>query len=168
MKIINQFLQEAKNALTIYCDMDGVLCDFESQFEKMGHGTIEKVEKRYGPEAPWKMITKAGVSFWSLMPWMPDGKRLWQFIKKYDVKILSSPVKSNASKVGKKLWVRKNLGKDVELILSPSREKQQYASSNAILIDDKLRTIKEWRSKGGIAIHHKNANDTIKKLKKLV
>ena len=36
-----------------------------------------------------------------------------------------------------------------------------------VLIDDHLGNIKEFRSKGGIGIHHTSASDTINQLKDL-
>ena len=37
-----------------------------------------------------------------------------------------------------------------------------------ILIDDYIKTIKEWTAKGGIRIHHKSARATLVELKKIL
>lgn len=164
MNIINKFLQEATE-FTIYLDMDGCLTNFPKAVEDLGKGTIDELNEK-GDAHFWSVINKAGLKFWSEMEWMPDGKKLWKFIKKYNVKILSSPASSQESKVGKGVWVRKNLSPYVELILD--RHKHQYANSKSILVDDMETNTKPWVDAGGIAILHKSARVTIAKLKKLV
>ncbi len=64
--------------------------------------------------------------------------------------------------IGKKIWTKNNLG-DYNIILN--EKKYQHAKSNSILIDDYIENIIPWREKGGIAIYHKNTDDTIKELK---
>jgi hypothetical protein len=59
---------------------------------------------------------------------------------------------------------------DENIILVDSSEaKQQYAlGSNHILIDDLPSNIAQWRAKGGTAIEHKNAAETIRQLKQIL
>jgi len=158
------------NELTIYQDLDGCLCDFEKAFENLGHGTFEEVEGQSYVEDPakaWNLIAKAGEKYWSEMPWMSDGKFLWKYVKQFNVKILSAPIHAKSSHTGKKKWVQKNLGRDIELILSPSNKKYRYADSKSILIDDRESNIKEWRKAGGIGILHTDAKTTIDKLRRI-
>ena len=49
-----------------------------------------------------------------------------------------------------------------------NEKKSQHAQVNSILIDDYIENIIPWREKGGIAIHHKNTDDTIKELKNIL
>ena len=35
-----------------------------------------------------------GVGYWVGMPYMPDGEQYWNYIKDYDVELLSSPSRS--------------------------------------------------------------------------
>ena len=46
-------------------------------------------------------------------------------------------------------------------------KKQEFATPESILIDDREQNIQQWRQAGGIAIHHTSANDTIEQLKQL-
>ena len=92
----------------IYCDMDGVLVDFESGYEKLT-GIDLKGEYRPGVEDFWKPIEQAGVKYWASLKWMPDGKQLWSYIKPYTPELLSAPSKSESSKIGKYVWVKNNL-----------------------------------------------------------
>jgi len=156
------------NEYEIFCDMDGVLTDFDKQLYLFtGIKGGREYEKKKGTEAFWDEIDKGGLKYWSEMPWMPDGKKLWNYIKDKNVRILSSPARTiPESSKGKRIWVKKNLG-SVELLLRQAKNKQEFAKKNAILIDDMDENIKQWKAKGGIGILHKSAADTIKKLKEL-
>ena len=53
------------------------------------------------------------------------------------------------------------------LILAAAKNKQDYSKEGAILIDDRVDTIREWDSQGGIGILHVSTANTIQKLKQL-
>ena len=105
----------------IYSDMDGVLTDFDKSFEKYSKGIPPReYEKKFGKDGFWELIDGKGkVGFWVGMPWMEDGKDYWNYIKDYDVELLSSPSRSETSRLGKRLWVRNNMP-GVKLTLAPS------------------------------------------------
>ena len=165
-------LKEEKPTLPykIYCDMDGVLTDFESRFEHYTGMHPQEYEKQKGLAAFWNLIdVEVGVKFWVGMPWMPQGQQLWDFIKPYKPDLLTSPSRDNNSRLGKNLWVRNNLNPKPKVIFAYSKDKQRYANDKSILIDDKKSNINEWASKGGIAIRCKDGNVThvLDKLKEL-
>ena len=152
---------------TIYCDMDGVLCDFDKRFMEFSNGIPpSQYENEFGKKAFWELISKKGVGFWVGIPWMPDGKQLWNYIKPYNPSLLSAPSREESSRLGKRLWIRNNIP-GTKLILRQAEQKQEFASPNAILIDDRTSNIQQWRDKGGIGIMHTSANETIKQLKEL-
>ena len=158
----------------IYCDMDGVLTDFEKRFhEKLNEvgpdyypmKDIQKVVKPkdfeaiFGIEEFWNFIDKiVGIGFWVGMDWMPQGKELWSFISKYNPDLLTSPSRDNGSRLGKQLWAKNNLNPKPKVIMAYSADKQRYANENSILIDDKKSNIKEWIAKGGIAFRVKGGD----------
>lgn len=154
----------------IYCDMDGVLTDFESRFEHFTGMHPQEYEKSKGRAAFWHLIdTEIGVRFWVGMGWMPQGKKLWNFISPYKPDLLTSPSRENQSRLGKNLWAKNNLNPKPKVIFAYSADKQRYANESSILIDDKKSNINEWTSKGGIAIRCKDGNvdHVIEKLKEL-
>ena len=151
---------------TLYCDMDGVLCDFERRFEDLTGMSPKSFKDKEGIDEFWRVIDEDGVRFWVGMPWMPDGEKLYNYIKPNLYSLLSSPSWDNSSRLGKRLWVKNNLP-DTKLILAQAKDKQNYAQSNRILIDDRPSNIDQWRSQGGIGILHTSASDTIKQLKEL-
>ena len=152
----------------IYSDMDGVLTDFDKSFEKYSKGIPPReYEKKFGKDGFWKLIDGEGkVGFWVGMPWMEDAKQYWDYIKDYDVELLSSPSRSETSRLGKRLWVRNNMP-GIKLTLAQAYNKKNYAEPNHILIDDRESNIDQWRAAGGIGILHTSAADTIQQLKKL-
>jgi len=166
MKAINQFLCEASQKYFIYLDMDGVICDMDAQFEKLGKGPIDGIVKRGGAGMFFAMVAKEGIKFWSEMPWTKDGKQLWHFVKQYPCSILSAPTKTRSSFIGKDMWVNEHLGKNVKRIFD--RHKYKYASPDSILIDDMEKNIKPWIEAGGIGILHTDTETTIKKLKEIM
>lgn len=154
----------------IYCDMDGVLTDFESRFDHFSGMHPQAYEKKFGTPAFWELIdNKIGVRFWVGMDWMPQGQKLWDFISPYKPDLLTSPSRHDTSRLGKNLWVRNHLNPKPKVIFAYSADKQRYANENSILIDDKKSNIKEWEAQGGIAIRCKNGNvdHVIDELKKL-
>ena len=146
--------------------MDGVLVDFERGYADL---TNTKPAKSFNGKAEfWEPISKAGAQWWANLNWMPDGKELWSYIKKYTPNILSSPSQDPSSKVGKEAWLKMNLqGGYKKAYFYGRANKQLFSDKNRILIDDLPNTINEWNAKGGIGILHTSAANTIKELKKL-
>ena len=171
-EIYNKIVEEIEpQKYTLYCDMDGVLADFEARFEQYSDGlTTDEYRDKFGISAFWKLVNgeneKEGIRFWVGIPWMPDGKELYDYIKPNLYSLLSAPSSENSSRLGKRLWV-KNKIPGTKLILASAKNKQNYSEEGAILIDDRADTIREWDSQGGIGILHTSAANTIQQLKKL-
>lgn len=169
----------------IYCDMDGVLTDFEKRFvtllRKEGPKYYSKAviaqvsrpkhfEKLEGQEEFWKFIDQhIGLDFWSGMEWMPNGRILWDFIQPYGPKLLTSPSRDNTSRLGKRLWVKDHLVPAPEVLFRFGDAKSDFANENSILIDDKPSNLRAFASKGGIAIECKDGDvsSVINELKEL-
>ena len=157
---------EPTQEYTVFCDMDGVLTDFEKRFTSLNPEKLSpaQYQTKYGIEKFWSFIDEEnGVKFWVGMQWMKDGKELWEYIKKYNPTLLSAPSRNNESRLGKRLWVKNNLP-GVKLVLASADKKQNYSGRNKVLIDDRKDNIDQWRSQGGIGILYTNTQDTIKQL----
>jgi len=160
-------LREDDVEYKIFSDMDGVLTDFEGRFQKYSNNMLpQDYERKFGLDKFWELVDAEGVAFWVGMPWLEDGKKYWDYIKNYNVELLSSPSRSETSRLGKRLWVRNNIP-GTKLTLAYSANKQKYAAPNHILIDDRKSNIDQWISQGGIGILHTSADDTIRQLQKL-
>ena len=150
----------------IYLDMDGVLVDFDQQFKDLTGMMPRKFEAKYGSTGFWEAIDKAGVGFWRGMSWMPGGEALYNRASQFDHELLSSPSRSELSKIGKRLW-RRDKTPNTKLTLSRSYLKKNYAAPNHILIDDREDNIQQWRDAGGIGILYTSANQVNAELDKL-
>jgi hypothetical protein len=150
----------------IFLDMDGVLVDFDEQFKELTGQYPKDYEATHTIEEFWDEIDNAGVGFWRGMKWMPGGEALYNRTSQFDHVLLSSPSRSEVSKIGKHLW-RRDKTPNTKLILSRSHLKKNYAAPNHILIDDRESNIKQWRDAGGIGILYKSAEQVNKELDKL-
>ena len=105
---------------------------------------------------------------------MPGGKKLYQFIARYNPKILSAYSGKMAadSKKGKKDWLKRNTKikkSDTFLVLRDQKKNFAMTSDGKpnVLIDDYQKNIDEWEAAGGIGITHFRTEVTIQQLKKL-
>jgi hypothetical protein len=170
-------LFEQKNQIQIYCDMDGVLTHFDASAKKIGWTGPLPAKKKEDVSALWALVKDNAEKFWGDMPWMPDGKKLWNFIKPYNPILLTSVANSLQSKLGrdgkagKERWVQRELGPQWyknNLIVVESHGKTKYANPNSILIDDMSKNVEPFVEAGGQGIIHKNADDTIRQLEKIL
>ncbi|MDB4344545.1 hypothetical protein OAA18_00505 [bacterium] len=150
----------------IFLDMDGVLVNFDKQFKELTGEDPRTFETKYGTEGFWEAIEKAGVGFWRGMEWMDGGEALYNRASQHDHALLSSPSRSETSKIGKRLW-RRDKTPDTKLILARSYNKRKYAAPNHILIDDRADNIQQWKDAGGIGILYTSADQVNKELDKL-
>jgi len=152
-----------RKTVTIYCDMDGVLADFVKFANEKSGGKFT--------DSHWDKLPD---NTYELLDPMPDAKKLFSFINKYRLYILTaypSAKRGNISKEApedKIMWMKKVFNFPRSKIYTVLRaEKKDYAKENAILIDDDVRNIKEFKAAGGVAILHTSADSTIKRLKEL-
>lgn len=166
-----------KDTYQIYCDQDGVLADFDARFEHFAGILPKEYEERAvrqygekkGKEKFWSFIDEEiGLRFWRGIPWMPEGRELWDYIQQYNPIILTAPSQNDVSRQGKKLWVQDNIGSNTPMIFKPAKYKHDYSGPGKILIDDRLDTILRWKSKNGIGILYEgDTKKVINELKKL-
>lgn len=146
-----------------YCDMDGVLCDFDKQFQQNFGLLPKEFEEKNGVQAFHKAINSKGQEFWETMEWMPEGKALWNKIKDYEPIIVTSPGSYKGAKEGKLVWIQNNLQpapKDVKFERAGHKQnvlegKSEEEIKKSILIDDYDKNIRAWKQFGGKTIKEK-------------
>lgn len=159
----------------IYQDLDGCITDFQGSSNKLFGEDFEPENPKI-PLIHKQEKVQLIPTFWSHMPWMSDGRILWEYVHRHDPHILSaySNWDYESCIIGKRNWIYTNLPtmSQDRIHLVNRKDKQLYARSNEphishILIDDYDKNIDEWRSVGGIAIHHTTASYTIEALQRL-
>ena len=148
----------------IFCDMDGVLVDFDKEFER-NHGVLPYKLPR---EELWQIVLDTK-DYWLNLPKLNDADKLVNHLNKYGFHILTGLPSYGFDKAykQKRLWMKKHYGKEDGVICCLSKDKQNFGKPKDILIDDREPNIKRWEEMGGIGILHTSAEETIRKLKEL-
>lgn len=177
---------------TLYVDLDGVLVNFElgihniiqdyigpkrskidnktailldemsDKMEDIGYERAGELLAKKAYKEAIRLIIGKEPDWWAHLEWMPDGKVLWNAIKKYNPIVLSSPL--NKTKWEEKnTWVARELGKDVKVLIED--DKEIHADPTSLLIDDRPHHSK-FEEYGGNIITHTSAQDTIQQLKR--
>ena len=146
----------------IWLDMDGCLTDFVGNFVRHKNQDPNSLPD----EILWPLVREIP-RFWADMPWMPDGKDLWTYVRQFgEVKILTSPSRSDERSKPEKLeWVQRELG-NVEVIFAKGGTKASHLKRGDILIDDLMKNIKNVTEGHGIL--HTSTNKTIAHLEMLL
>ena len=168
MKSLIDLLEVKKEDLpSIYCDMDQVLCAFMKAADSAVGGSFVQADKT----DRWNKINQVK-GFWENLEWMPGAKALYKKIMKYDAHILSAySGRDPTSRTGKMKWLAKNTDfKRSKINLVMRSQKQRFATTDGkpnVLVDDYIKNIKEWESKGGIGVHHTSVSKSIGELNRL-
>lgn len=148
----------------IFCDMDGVLVDFDGAFER-NHGVLPYKLPR---QELWQIVLDT-TDYWVNLPKLGDADKLISYLNQYCFQILTGlPLYGfDKAEKEKRQWLKKHYGIENGIICCLSKDKQIYGKKGDILIDDRAPNIERWVEMGGIGILHTSAEETIKKLKEL-
>mgnify|MGYP000727930745 CR=1 FL=1 len=148
---------------TLYCDMDGVLCNFDKAYKAL----------RTGAEDNPKRFRAAVMDFhiFKDLEMMPDTTELLNHVSKLNVKIeiLTStgthdPFQGNEAKYQKHHWLDSHNIPYKANFVNSKQEKAKYATPTSILIDDSVGCIDPFNAAGGHGILHHKASETIRVL----
>lgn len=159
-KAVNKAVQELGGDLDLGILGEPVIADY-----------VKKTTNKKKVRNLMYAIVANNYDFWVNLSWMSDGQRLWNYIKKYDVEVLSAPMREN-SKKGKYDWCQKELGLGADKVtLTHSKETKAAealaAGFTPILIDDMAKYVLPFKAAGGLAVYHSDASNTIKELKEI-
>ena len=141
--------------MQLYVDLDGVLADFDTGYEREFGVRPSKTDDN----VDWDAVRRCA-NFYANLPPMPDFPALWTRISRYDPIVLTGVPKSlpDAS-WNKRAWVKQYLPNTL-MIATRSSEKATYARPGDVLIDDWERYRPLWEKAGGVWITHVSAVET--------
>jgi hypothetical protein len=149
----------------IFLDLDGVLVDFIGGVIKRHQldctpadctewGTVLEVYKKQYPGASnrnfWDSL---GRDFWLGLEFYPWANELLEYLTPFKPIILTAPTLNNAG--WKQEFIRNNLPEffnDKRYIITPSHTKHVLARPSALLIDDRITNVKDFKKSRGLAM----------------
>lgn len=150
--------------MRVFCDMDGVLADFDTGYETMFGRRPSKVND----DVDWDLVRAHG-HFYEWLPPMRDMHLLWDFLKPHQPTVLTGVPQRllGDADTQKHRWLYRECGPETDVICCLSRLKAQHCQPGDILIDDWEKHRAIWEKAGGIWVTHIDARSTIVKLMKL-
>lgn len=158
---------------TIYLDMDGVLCDFDGQYQKMFGISRHNVDScvKY---SNWKEFIEK--KQFEKLDMLLSAYVLLDFVDKYfqdnkvNIEILSSsggPDFHDEVVSQKKHWLKKHNIDYVANIVPGGMKKSQFANKNSLLVDDTSHVVDNFKKHGGnVVLHdHHDVYYTLDKIK---
>ena len=161
----------------IYFDMDGVLADFEKGIRELCHMEPQSQNGKRSKKIDdlmWEAIRNVD-RFYDRLDLMPGAKEMFDTVyEKYGgrCEILTGIPREErglaTAKDDKINWTHRLLSENVKINAVCRKDKINFCTgAETILIDDREKTIIEWRENGGIAVLHTTPEETIRELERL-
>ena len=149
--------------ITLYLDMDGVLCNFDKAYRALDP---EKADRKKFREAVFTYKIFEDLEF------MPDAQELLNYVSKLEninIEILTSmgtydELQGHEAKTQKLYWLHKHSIPYKANFVRAKQEKANFAHDRAILVDDSIGCITPFAVKGGHAIHHSRSSDSVQQI----
>ncbi len=146
----------------LYLDCDGVLADFEKGATALLGMGPRAFEHRHGLGKFWQKLASAPDFYFSL-PLMPDAMQLFDAVKHLDPIILTGLPRGNWAADQKMRWAAEHFP-GVRMITCMARDKRNHAGRGDVLVDDTIKHAHLWEGAGGVFIHHKSAEESLREL----
>ncbi len=157
---------------TLYLDMDGVVADFDGYaYERFGLAPSGGVY----PDEVWDLLA-ANHRLYRDLPKTPYADLLVQTCRiltmrhDWDLLFLTAIPKDNDMPwafYDKMKWVDAYYP-DIPVHFGPySKDKHVHCRPGDILVDDRTSNCEEWQAAGGIAIQHRDIDQTLERLRDL-
>ena len=146
----------------LFLDLDGVLADFDRGVKDI----TGKLPSQLFIGTMWSILSKTD-GFYNLLPWMSDGRELWETLSGFNPVILTGLPRGSWAEPQKREWCARELGPDVEVIACMTRDKAERAGAATpggvvpVLVDDRDKTRESWEAMGGVFIHHSNTKRSL-------
>lgn len=149
----------------LYLDCDGVLADFDRGATAILGLPPKAYEQRHGLGRFWQKLAQAPDFYFSL-PLLPDAMRLFEAVRHLDPIILTGLPRGNWAADQKLRWAAQHFP-GVRMITCMARDKRDHAREGDVLVDDNDKFRQLWEGAGGIFVHHRSAEETLRELEPL-
>ncbi|CAN5152061.1 MAG: hypothetical protein M3448_03085 [Pseudomonadota bacterium] len=146
----------------LFLDCDGVLADFDAGAKAILGMSPAQFETRHGRGEFWKRLASDG-NFYSGLPQMSDARRLFDAVKHLKPTILTGLPLGKWAAPQKERWAAEHFP-GVPIITTMAREKHLHMEQGDVLVDDRENHRQLWEDAGGIFVHHKSAEDSLRQL----
>lgn len=147
----------------LFLDCDGVLADFDAGARKLLGMSPAAFEAKHGKGEFWKRLARAP-DFYGTLEEMPDAQRLFRAVEHLKPTILTGLPLGKWAAPQKERWAAKHFP-GVPIITTMARDKHLHMERGDVLVDDRENHRGLWENAGGIFVHHRNAEETLGKLK---
>ena len=149
----------------LYLDCDGVLADFDAGAVQVLGATPAAFEKKHGRGEFWKRLARAS-DFYGSLPEMPDAQRMFRAVKHLNPTILTGLPLGKWAAPQKERWAARHFP-GVPIITTMARDKHLHMEGGDVLVDDRENHRALWENAGGIFVHHKSAETSLRELKRI-
>ena len=175
LQIQAQYDKMAK--VRVYIDMDGVLADFDRGVRELCHMEPQSQNGKRDTKIDdlmWDALRKVD-HYYDKLELMPGAKEMFDLIYwKYgdQCEILTGVPRPERGIItageDKIAWTKRNLSEEVKINIVLRKEKLRFCKGpDSVLIDDRAKTIRDWKEAGGIGILHTSPKDTLDQLRAL-
>jgi 5'(3')-deoxyribonucleotidase len=146
----------------LFLDADGVLADFDEGVRRLLGMEPKQFEARRGRGAFWRELARAP-DFYARLPEMPDARELFDAVKHLKPTILTGLPLGKWAAPQKVAWAAEHFP-GVPIITCMARDKHRHMATGDVLVDDRENHREAYEAHGVVFIHHKNAQDSIRRL----
>lgn len=146
----------------LFLDCDGVLADFDAGARKLLGMSPQAFQAKHGRGEFWKRLARAG-NFYGDLEEMADAQILFGAVKHLKPTILTGLPLGKWAAPQKERWAAEHFP-GVPIITTMAREKHLHMEKGDVLVDDRENHRALWEDAGGVFIHHKSAQDTLRQL----
>lgn len=146
----------------LYLDCDGVLADFDAGARAILGAGPNDYARRHNLGKMWAQLAWHP-DFYGTLPLMPDARRLFAAVRHLDPIILTGLPRGNWAAPQKVRWAAEHFP-GTRIITCLAVDKRNHAAEGDVLVDDTLKHRHLWEEAGGIFVHHRNAERTLRDL----
>jgi hypothetical protein len=146
----------------LFLDCDGVLADFDAGVKRLLGMSPAAFQARHSGREFWKRLARAP-NFYGELEEMPDAQKLFRAVKHLNPTILTGLPLGRWAAPQKERWAATHFP-GVPIITTMAREKHLHMEPGDVLVDDRDKHRDLWENAGGVFVHHRTAEDSLRQL----